>query len=82
MKHLRDAGHAVVIATHDVEFAALCADRVVEMARGEIVAQGLAREILASSLAYAPQVAKVTAGLHHDSQWLTVSDVRNALETR
>lgn len=82
VKHLRDLGHAVVIATHDVEFAALCADRVVEMARGEIVAQGPAREILASSLAYAPQVAKVTAGLHHDSQWLTVSDVRNALETR
>ena len=75
---LRERGHAVLIATHDVEFAALCADRVLEMAGGEIIADGPAVDILSSSVGYAPQVAKVTAGVHHDSRWLTVADVQRA----
>lgn len=75
---LRKRGHAVLIATHDVEFAALCADRVLEMAGGEIIADGPAVDILSSSVGYAPQVAKVTAGVHHDSRWLTVADVQRA----
>ena len=75
---LRKRGHAVLIATHDVEFAALCADRVLEMAGGEIIADGPAVDILSSSVGYAPQVAKVTAGVHHNSRWLTVADVQRA----
>ena len=78
LETLRERGHAVLIATHDVEFAALCADRVLEMAGGEIIADGPAVDILSSSVGYAPQVAKVTAGVHHDSRWLTVADVQRA----
>ena len=78
IESLRERGHAVLIATHDVEFAALCADRVLEMAGGEIIADGPAVDILSSSVGYAPQVAKVTAGVHHDSRWLTVADVQRA----
>ena len=37
---LADAGHAVMVSTHDVEFAAAAADRVVVMAQGEFVADG------------------------------------------
>lgn len=72
-------GHAVLVVTHDVEFAALCADRVLFMAAGQIVADGDAHELLAASPAYAPQVAKITAGITQPSHWLTVDAVRLAL---
>ena len=68
-------GRSVVVSTHDVEFVAECADRVVVMAAGEVVADGPTTEVVVSSPAFAPQVAKVTA----PGPWLTVDDVRDAL---
>ena len=62
---------AVVVATHDVEFAASCADRVLLMADGEIVADGDAHEVLRSSPLLSPQVAKVLP----DAGVLTVAEV-------
>jgi energy-coupling factor transport system ATP-binding protein len=60
---LAGEGRAVVIATHDVEFAAVAADRVVVMAGGDIVADGPTTEVLVASPAFAPQVAKILAPL-------------------
>ena len=51
----------VVVATHDVEFVAAAADRVVVLAEGEVVADGPTAEVVAASPAFAPQVAKVLA---------------------
>jgi energy-coupling factor transport system ATP-binding protein len=68
-------GHAVVIATHDVEFVAHTAQRVVVMAEGEIVTDASARDVLGASPVFAPQVAKVTA----PRGFLTVEQVANAL---
>lgn len=58
------AGHgaAVVIATHDVEFAAEFADRVVLMGRGEVVADGPAHELLAGGWYFSTEVARVLSG--------------------
>ncbi|GAA3867987.1 ABC transporter ATP-binding protein [Saccharothrix violaceirubra] len=67
-------GRAVVVATHDVEFVATVADRVVVLAEGEIVSDGPTGEVLGSSPAFAPQVAKVLG-----DGWLTVADVAEAL---
>jgi energy-coupling factor transport system ATP-binding protein len=75
VRALADEDRAVVVSTHDVEFAAACADRVLVMAEGEVVADGTAADVLASSPAFAPQVAKVLAPL----PWLTVAQVRAAL---
>ena len=66
---------AIVLATHDVEFAARVADRVVVLAGGEIVSDGPAREVLAASPMFAPQVAKIVAPL----PLLTVEEVRECL---
>ena len=71
LAELAAAGHAVVLATHDVELAAVVADRVIVLAEGEVVAEGPAAEVLVASPAFAPQVAKVLAPL----PWLTVDDV-------
>ena len=68
-------GHAVVVATHDVEVVAEVADRVVVLAEGEIVADGPAREVVCHSPVFAPQVAKVLA----PAEWLTVDEVAVAL---
>lgn len=70
-------GRAVVLSTHDVEFVATVADRVVVMADGELVADGPATDVLAASPAFAPQVAKVLA----PHPWLTVGEVLTTLAT-
>ena len=72
---LADAGHAIVIATHDVELVAGVADRVVVLAEGEVVADGPTADVVCSSPAFAPQVAKIL----HPSPWLTVREVEEAL---
>ena len=52
-------GRAVLVATHDVEMVAQTCSRVVVMAEGEVVSDGPARDVLASSALLATQVAKV-----------------------
>jgi energy-coupling factor transporter ATP-binding protein EcfA2 len=69
-------GHSVVVATHDVEFAAAAADRVVVLAEGDIVADGPTADVVTASPAFAPQVAKILAPL----AYLTVEQVEAALE--
>jgi len=75
LRELAAGGHAVLLATHDVELAAETADRTVVLADGEIVADGPTREVVTQSPAFAPQVAKVLA----PGGWLTVADVAGAL---
>ena len=71
----REAGCAVLLATHDVELVARVADRVALLAEGEIVASGPVEAVLAESAVFSPQVARVLG-----APWLTVAEVREALE--
>jgi energy-coupling factor transport system ATP-binding protein len=73
LKALAGAGHCVVVSTHDVEFCAEYASRVVILSDGEVVADGPARQIVAASPMFSPQVEKVLPG------WLTVAEVKAAL---
>jgi energy-coupling factor transport system ATP-binding protein len=68
-------GRTLVISTHDVEFVAAAADRVVVMAEGEIVADGPTTDVIVASPAFAPQIAKILAPL----RYLTVAQVEAAL---
>jgi energy-coupling factor transport system ATP-binding protein len=67
-------GRAVLLATHDVEFAAHVADEVVVLAEGEVVSSGSPRRVLAESPSFAPQVTKVLG-----APWLVVDEVAAAL---
>ncbi len=69
-------GHAVVVATHDVELVADVAQRVVVLAEGGVVTDGPTDEVLTGSPAFAPQVAKIL----HPLPLLTVADVTAALD--
>ena len=75
VRGLATEGRAVVLATHDVEFVAAAADRVVVMAEGEVIADGRTAEVVVASPAFAPQVAKILA----PQPWLTVEEVAAAL---
>lgn len=76
LRDLASTGHAVVMATHDVEVVAAVADRVIVLADGEVVADGAAREVVIHSPVFAPQVAKVMAPL----PLLTVDEVRSVVD--
>ncbi|MFJ2809483.1 ABC transporter ATP-binding protein [Kitasatospora sp. NPDC087271] len=75
LRDLAAEGHAVLLATHDVELAAELAHRTAILAEGEIVADGPTADVVVSSPAFAPQVAKVLA----PGPWLTVRQVAEAL---
>ncbi|QTD98261.1 ABC transporter ATP-binding protein [Streptomyces cyanogenus] len=75
LRGLAAEGHAIVLATHDVELAAELAHRVVLLAEGEVIADGPTAEIVVSSPSFAPQVTKILA----PQRWLTVAEVREAL---
>ena len=56
------AGACVLVATHDVEWAARTAGRVMLMADGEIYADGPPRSVLSDSLVFSTQVNKLLGG--------------------
>ncbi|MCW2786425.1 MAG: energy-coupling factor transporter ATP-binding protein [Marmoricola sp.] len=70
LAELAGRGRAVLLSTHDVEFVAEAAGRVVVIAAGELVADGTTADVVTASPAFAPQVSKV---LGHGL--LTVDDV-------
>jgi len=76
LRELADSGHSVIVATHDVELAARVAARAVVLADGEIIADGPAHDVVCHSPVFAPQIAKVLA----PDEWLTLDEVRSALE--
>jgi energy-coupling factor transport system ATP-binding protein len=48
----------VLVATHDVEFAARLADRVVLLGEGELLADGPAADVLSGGWYFATEVAR------------------------
>jgi energy-coupling factor transporter ATP-binding protein EcfA2 len=76
LDRLATRGHAIVVSTHDVEFATRACDRVLVMADGEIVTDGPSAAVLTASPAFAPQIAKVLAPL----PYLTEAQVAAGLE--
>jgi energy-coupling factor transport system ATP-binding protein len=70
LHRLRDSGTAILVATHDVEWVAALATRVVLLGDGEIVADGSPREVLSGSLTFATQINKL-----YGDGFLTVEDV-------
>ena len=59
IERLARGGAAVVVATHDVEFAAAFAERVVLLGDGVAIADGPAEQILSGGWYFATEVARV-----------------------
>ena len=72
---LKAEGRTIIMATHDVELAAACADRVALMAEGQIIVDGPARQVMSDSQVFSSQINK----LFRDPRYLVVADVVRAL---
>jgi energy-coupling factor transport system ATP-binding protein len=59
---LRARGGVTIVATHDAEFAARFADRVVLLGDGRVVADAPSADVLAGGWYFATQVARVLGG--------------------
>ncbi|HYP56428.1 MAG TPA: ATP-binding cassette domain-containing protein [Solirubrobacterales bacterium] len=59
VERLAARGAGVVVATHDVEFAAAFADRVVLLGAGVVIADGPAEEVLSGGWYFATEVARI-----------------------
>jgi energy-coupling factor transporter ATP-binding protein EcfA2 len=55
-------GSAVLVATHDVELAAMFAERVVMVGEGTVIADGPPRELLAGGWYFATETARILGG--------------------
>ncbi len=73
LQQLQAQGRSVLLATHDVELAARCADRVVLLGDGEVIVDGPTRQVMTGSLVFASQVNK----LYRDPRYLVVEDVES-----
>ena len=62
LRRLRSRGVSILIVTHDVEFAALCADRCVLFFRGSAVSEGLVREFFAENNFYTTAARRMSRG--------------------
>jgi ABC-type multidrug transport system, ATPase component len=72
---LRQQGVTILLATHDVELVAQCADRVILLGDGEVIVDGATRAMMTDSLVFASQINK----LLRDDRFLTVADVLTRL---
>jgi len=75
LRTLCNEGRTVLMATHDVELAAACADWVVLLSEGELVVEGPTTELLGNSLIFSSQIAKLFPG----QGWLTVPQALSGL---
>lgn len=73
---LKREGKTIIMATHDVELAARCADRVVLLAEGQVVVDGPARQVMSDSQVFASQVNK----LFRNPRFLVVEDVLGRMD--
>lgn len=75
LRDLRQNGLAVMIATHDVEWVATCADEAAVLGDGRVVSHGPVTDVLTGSPVFSPQIPR----LLRSSCLLTVEDVLHAL---
>jgi len=70
LREWQKEGSAILLVTHDVELAALAADRIVVLSGGTTIADDAPSQICASFPLFEPQIASLFPG----TGWLTVND--------
>ena len=77
LKALKAQGMTLVIVTHDVEFAAECADRCCFVFRGQIVSEGRPRAFFRQNNFYTTAISRMARGLIDGA--VTVADAADFL---
>ena len=60
LNSLRSADRSVLIATHDIEFVAMVADRVLVLEEGKLVTDSSPIEVLGAGKKFASQLAEIS----------------------
>lgn len=76
IKQLKNKGITIIIVTHDIEFAALCADRCALFFRGNIVSTGETNMFFSENRFYTTTAARMTEGIYNNT--ITVEDIVSA----
>ena len=82
LKDLAAAGAAVAFSVHDLNLAALAADRVAALSNGKLVALGPPREVLRPGLIESIYGSPVHVGEHPQADRLQISPIPPWLERR
>ncbi len=80
LKKLKASGVTIVIVTHDVEFAAMAADRCAMFFRGEVTSTGTPRAFFSENNFYTTAVNRLTRGYFHGC--ITHDDAIRALKAQ
>jgi len=75
LSYWRDQGTAILVATHDVEFTAMFAGRVILLEAGQIIADGLPFDVFSARGAIQPQIMRLFPG----TGWLNFDDAAQNL---
>ena len=70
LRREKQRGRTILMATHDVELVATCADRVLLLAEGQIIVDGPVRQVMSDSAVFCSQINK----LYRHPALLTVDD--------
>jgi energy-coupling factor transport system ATP-binding protein len=70
-KVLKESARTVVVATHDMDFVAEFAHRVVFLHQGRVVLEGTPKQVFQKALYFAPAIARAARLLHPDVVSLT-----------
>ncbi|MCL4505323.1 MAG: ATP-binding cassette domain-containing protein [Chloroflexi bacterium] len=76
LRHWKEAAIGILLVTHDVEFVAECADRVVMLADGRISADGPTHQVLRGAAIFEPQIVQ----LFPEMGWLTAGQVAGRIQ--
>ncbi|MEJ2210320.1 MAG: ATP-binding cassette domain-containing protein, partial [Anaerolineae bacterium] len=71
LRQEKERGRTILMATHDVELVATCADRVLLLAEGQVIVDGPVRQVMSDSAVFCSQINK----LYRHPALLTVDDV-------
>ena len=73
LKKLKSEDVTLIIVTHDVEFAAMCADRCALFFRGDIVSVGTPRDFFSGNSFYTTAASRMSKGYFQNA--VTVGDI-------
>lgn len=76
LRQLAANNRGIIVVSHDVEFVARCADRILLLGEGELVVDGPAEEVLGDSLLFSTQIGKLFPG----RGWLTLEQALEGLQ--
>lgn len=88
LQNLNDAGHTIILITHDMELLADSTRRAVVVRRGKVILDGPPTEVfkhteeLAATFLKAPQVTRLSLGLGFETPAMNVDEAAEAIINR